>query len=77
MEMREQLAEQLETVFAYKGSELYAHFVSLLGTLDRCYDDDFRQVTPDGLRFKQGAASQVRVLRDVLIRAEMGDLPKV
>lgn len=77
MDARDQLAEQLETVFAYKGSELYAHFVSLLGTLDRCYDDDFRQVAPDGLRFKQGAASQIRVLRDVLIKAEPGDLPKI
>ena len=74
---REQIAEKLADVYAYKGSELYAHFVDLLGLLSDSYDEDLRTVSADKLGFKQGASAQVRVLKENLIHGELLDLPKV
>lgn len=77
VDARELLAEKLADVYAYKGSELYAHFVSLLGLMESCYDEDFRTIAPESLKYKQGAACQIRILRNCLIKAEAGDLPRV
>lgn len=74
---RELLHEKLADVYAYKGTELYAHFVSLLGLIENCYDEDFRTITPENLRHKQGAVQQISVLKNCLIRPESGDLPKL
>lgn len=76
-DIREQIAEKLAEVHAYRGSEVYAQFVILLGLLGDAYDEDLRTVTPDNLRYKQGASAQARLLREILISGSTGDIPKV
>lgn len=74
---RTQVVEKLADIYPYKGTELYANFVQLLGLIERSYDEDLRTVSVEKLGFKQGASAQVRVLYDNLIRGEHGDIPKV
>lgn len=74
---REQIAEKLADVRAYRGSDLYTHFFDLLGFIADAYDEDLRTVSLENLRYKQGAAAQVRLLRESLIDGTAGDIPKV
>ena len=77
---RNALAEQMADVLAYRGTDMYAQFVQLLNCIEDCYRDDLLSVAEANLRYKQGAAAQVRILRDLLIdrdSASFNDLPKV
>lgn len=75
---RDKVAEALGRVREYRGTPLYAALIDLLGAIDASYDDDMREVAPDGLRYKQGGAKQVRLLKESLIDQEHnGDIPKV
>lgn len=76
-DIREQIAEKLAEVHAYRGSEVYAQFVNLLGLIGDSYDEDLRTVSVEGLRYKQGASAQARLLREILISGNAGDIPKV
>jgi hypothetical protein len=76
------LAAQLATVAAYRGSDLYGHFIGLLDCLRECYRDDLETLKPEHIAFKQGAAAQCRNLRAALLNAspdvtQIMDLPKV
>lgn len=73
----QELYDKLTEVQAYRGHELYAAFVHLLGLIDNSYDDDLRVVSPDSLRFKQGAARQCSVLREALISGNADLMPRV
>jgi len=73
----EELLDRLIEVQAYRGHDLYAAFVRLLGALSDSYNEDFRCVAPDGLRFKQGAAKQCDALREVLIDGGTEVMPRV
>ena len=77
---RAALAEQMLDVLAYRGTDMFAQFVLLLGCIDECYREEMLTVTPDRLLYKQGAAAQVRALRNQLINSRtdsISDLPKV
>lgn len=76
-DIRVQIAEKLAEVHAYRGSEVYTQFVNLLGLIGGAYDEDLRTVTPENLRYKQGASAQARLLREILISGGAGDIPKV
>ncbi len=77
---RAQLADELLNTVQYRGSDLYAQFVRLLDRIEACYCEEMLTVSVDQLRYKQGAAAQVRVLRNLLVDARtdaITDLPKV
>lgn len=71
------VADKLSEVQAYRGHELYAAFVHLLGLIDDSYRDDLVEVSPEGLRLIQGAAKQCRKLRQALIDGDDHFLPKI
>lgn len=74
----EAVFDKLDEVKAYRGHELYAHFVHLLGLIDEAYDGDFRSVSPETLKLKQGGSLQCRLLREELISQEAPSvIPKV
>ncbi len=64
--LRAKLMTQFGDVRAYYGHPLYAEFVKLLGAVELCFQEELMTVAPERLLFKQGAANQVRVLRDAL-----------
>ena len=74
---RAKLAQKVADVLAYKGSALFIEVVALLDAIDECYREEMLTVTPESLRYKQGAAAQARVLRNLLVDANTMDLPKV
>lgn len=76
-DIRDQIAEKLAEVIAYRGTELYLNFVQLLGLIESAYDEDLRTVSVENLRYKQGASAQARLLREILISGGTGDIPKV
>ena len=63
------VSEALATVAAYRGTDLYRHFVSLLEAVEDGYRDDLLTIEKKQLRFKQGAAAQLRALRVALLDA--------
>ena len=69
--------DKLAEVQAYRGTELYAAFVHLLGLIDDSYRDDLIDVSPENLRLKQGGAKQCRKLREALIDGTDTVVPKV
>lgn len=76
-DMQNQIIEKLAEIQGYRSYPLFSHFIELLDLIDKQYDDDFRHVTPENLRYKQGGAGQVRALSSVLIDPDRGDLPKI
>jgi hypothetical protein len=69
---RSALAEQLTTIAAYRGTELYLQIVLLLDALADVYRNDLLTINPEGLRFKQGAAAQVLAIKEALCDVESG-----
>lgn len=63
------LAEVLAECAAYRGTELYALFVRMMDSIEACYKEDLLTVKPEDLKFKQGAAAQVRSIRKALIES--------
>jgi hypothetical protein len=79
-EKRAALAQALADVLAYRGSAMYAETVRLLDAIEACYMEEMMSVSKEHLEFKQGAARQVRVLRNILVESRadsITDLPKV
>ncbi len=75
---RSRITDALKAAKEYRGSDLYRHFVDLLQAIEDAYKEDLIDVTEDRLKYKQGAAKQVRLLRSELLRdAAPRDLPKV
>lgn len=78
--LRARLADKTADVLAYRGSELYAQFVQWLGCVEECYREELLTVDVEHLRYKQGAAAQVRAMMDSLLdpsRVGFNELPKV
>lgn len=77
---RAALASQFATVLAYRGGDQFAQIILLLDRIDDCYREEMLTVAPDKLLYKQGAAAQNRMLRDLLVETHAGqivELPKV
>ena len=74
---RREMMDKLAEVQQYRGHELYAAFVHLLGLIDDSYNADLRSVDESGLRMKQGGARQCAVLREALLRGDNSIMPKV
>jgi len=73
-------AEAMADVLAFRGSSAFSGVVRLLDALEDCYREEMLTVKPENLLHKQGAAAQVRLLRNALVFARpdsITDLPKV
>lgn len=78
--LRTKAADKLADLLAYRGNGAFTEMVALLDALDACYAEEMLTVKPEQLLYKQGAAAQVRVLRNALVSARndvITDLPKV
>ncbi len=70
---REAMRENMATLQQYRGNDAYLAMIRLLKSIEDCYGDDLREVSPDGLRFKQGGCKQCHLLRMAMM--DGGDLP--
>lgn len=77
---RAKATQALSELLDYRGSAAYGAVIHLLDALDDCYREEMLTVKPDWLLHKQGAAAQVRLIRDAMVFTPQGkitDLPKV
>ena len=74
---RAKLRAALANVIEYKGSGLFIEVIGLLDAIEDCYKEELLTVPAESLRYKQGAAAQVRILRNILTEPNSVDLPKV
>ena len=78
--LRTKAADKLADLLAYRGNGAFVELVELLDALEACYAEELLTVKPEQLLYKQGAAGQLRVLRNALVQARQDsitDLPKV
>ena len=78
--LRAKAADKFADLLAYRGNGAFTEMVELLDALEACYAEELLTVTVEQLRYKQGAAAQLRVLRNALVSARsdlITDLPKV
>lgn len=67
LQIRTELEVAVETVRAYRTSDLYMHFIKLLDAMDEQHRDNLITVGAEGFQRMQGAASQVCKLRNALV----------
>jgi hypothetical protein len=65
--IRAELIETLATARAYKSSDAYAAIVKLLDAIDEVHRESLLTASIDGVARIQGAAAQVRQLRNALV----------
>lgn len=78
--VRAKAVDKLADLLAYRGHASFVAMVEALDALEACYAEELLTVTVEQLRYKQGAAAQLRVLRNALVSARsdlITDLPKV
>ncbi len=75
---RARITEALKTAKEFEGTDLFRHILDLLQAIEDAYKEELIDVSEEGLKHKQGAAKQVRLLRAALIRKGVSvDLPKI
>jgi len=74
---RSKLRSALANVLEYQGSGLFVEVIGLLDAIEDCYKEELLTVPAESLRYKQGAAAQVRLLRNCMAEFNANDLPKV
>jgi hypothetical protein len=76
-QLRDKVREELIAVVDYRGSEAMKHMVALFDALLETYKSELITIDPAKLERKQGAAQQVKAIRDCIVSPDRNSSPRI